>query len=118
MIVQYYKILKNHIDGDETLDKTHFSTENTSNINENKNTNLSFPLTKATPNKSNKDLTIVTSDLENNTTVLALPLIGTQETPTIETQSTLSVHENNQKTFRLELGDISTNMIALFIFNE
>ena len=43
-----------------------------------------FFLTCPTPNKSDKDPTLVTSDLENNTTVLALPFIGTQETPTIK----------------------------------
>ena len=44
----------------------------------------------------------------------------TQEMPTAKTQSTLSVHETNQKTFRLELDDISTNKIALksFLMNE
>ena len=63
---------------------------------------------------------MVTSDLENNTTVLALPSIGTQETPTVKTRSTLSVHDNNQKTCRLELDDISANIIALksFLMNE
>ena len=100
IIDQDYKILKNHIDGDVTIDTIHFSTENTSNTNENKNTNSPFPLTQVTPNKSDKDPTLVTSDLENNKAVLALPFIGTQETPTIKTQSTLFVRENNQKTFR------------------
>ena len=71
----YYKILKRHIDGDENLDTIHFSTENTDNINENKNTDLHFPLTEVTPNKSHKDPTLVTSDLENNATVYQL--VGT-----------------------------------------
>ena len=97
IIDQDYKILKNHIDGDETLDITPFLTENTKNINENKNTDSLFPLTQATPNKSDKDPTLVTSGLEDNATVLALPSFGTQEAPTIKTQSTLFVHENNQK---------------------
>ena len=108
-----YKILKNHTDGDETLKTIPFLTENTNNINENKNTASPFPLTQVIPNKSDKDSTLITSDLENNTTVLALPSIGTQETPTVKTQSTLSVHDNNQKTFRLELDDISANTIAI-----
>ena len=79
-----------------------------------------FPLTQVTPNKSDKDPTLVTSDLANNTSVLALPSIGTQETPTVKTQRTLSVHDNNQKTSRLELDDISANIIALksFLMNE
>ena len=51
-----YKILKNHIDGDETLDKIPFLTENTNNINKNKNTASPFPLTQVTPNKSDKIL--------------------------------------------------------------
>ena len=115
-----YKILKNHIDGDETLKTITFLTENTNNINENKNTTSPFPLTQVTPNKSDKDPTLVTSDLENNAAVVALPSIGTQETPTVKPQSTLSVHDNNQKTFRLELDDISANIIALksFLMNE
>ena len=100
IIDQDYKILKIHIDGDVTLDTIHLSTENISNTNENKNTDSPFPLTQVTPNKSDKDPTLVTSDLENNKAVLALPFIGTQETPTIKTQSTLFVRENNQKTFR------------------
>ena len=83
IIDQDYKILKNHIDGDETLDTIHFSTESTNNINENKNTNSPFPLIQVTPNKSDIDPTLATSDLENITTVLALPLVGTQETLTI-----------------------------------
>ena len=120
IIDQDYKILKNHIDGDETLKTMPFLTENSNNINENKNTASPFPLTQVTPNKSDKDPTLVTSDLENNTNVLALPSIGTQETPTVKTQSTLSVHDNNQKTFRLELDDINANIIALksFLMNE
>ena len=81
-----------------------------------KKTASPFPLTQLTPNESDRDPTLVASDLENNTTVLALPSIGTQETPTVKTQSTLSVHNNNQKTFRLELDDISTNIIALKSF--
>ena len=102
---------KNHTDGDVTLDTIHFSTENTNNRNETKNTDSPFPLTQVTSNKS--DPTLVTSDIENNTTVLALlPFIGTQEKPTIEIQSTLSVHENNQKSLRLVFDDISANMIA------
>ena len=40
IIDQDYKILKNHIDGDGTLDTIPFLTENTSNINKNKNTEL------------------------------------------------------------------------------
>ena len=95
IIDQDYKILKNHIDGDVTIDTIHFSTENTSNTNENKNTNSPFPLTQVTPNKSDKDPTLVTSDLENNITALALPFIGIQETLTIKTKGTFSVHENN-----------------------
>ena len=119
-IDQDYKILKDHIDGDETLKTIPFLTENTNNINENKNTASPFPLTEVTPDKSDKDPTLVTSDLENNTTVLVLPSIGTQETPTVKTQSTHSVHDNNQKGFRLELDDISANTIALksFLMNE
>ena len=77
IIDQDYKILKNHIDGDETLKTVPFLTENTNKINENKNTALPLPLPQVTPNKSDKDPTLVTSDLENNTTVLALPSIGT-----------------------------------------
>ena len=120
IIDQDYKILKNHIDRDETLKIIPFLTENTNNINENKNTASPFPLTQVTPNKSDKDPILVISDLENNTTVLALPSIGAQETPTVKTQSTLSVHGNNQKTLRLELDDISANIIALksFLINE
>ena len=108
IIDQEYKILKNHINGDETLKTIPFLTENTNNINENKNTASPFSLTQVTPNKSDKVPTIVTSDLENNTTVLALPSIGTKETPTVKTQNTLSVHDNNPKAFRLELDDISS----------
>ena len=120
IIDQHYKILKKHIDGDETLKTIPFLTENTNNINENENTTSPFPLTQVTPNKSDKDPTLVTSKLENNTTVLPLPSISKQETPTVKIQSTLSVHDNNQKTFRLELDDISTNIIALksFLMNE
>ena len=92
---QDYKILKNHTDGDVTLDTTHFSTESTNNTHENKHTNLPFPLTQLSPNKSDKDPTLVKSYLENNTTVLAVSTIDTQETLTNKTQSTLSVHENN-----------------------
>ena len=33
IIAQDYKILKNHIDGDKTLDTIHFPTKNTNNIN-------------------------------------------------------------------------------------
>ena len=88
---QDYKILKNHTDGDTI----HFSTENTNNTHENKHTNSPFPLTQLSPNKSDKDPTLVTSYLENNTTVLAVSTSDTQETPTNKTQSTLSVHENN-----------------------
>ena len=113
IIDQDYKILKNHIDGDETLKAIPFLTENTNKINENKNTASPLPLTQVTPNKSDKDHTLVTSDLENNATVLALPSIGTQDTPIVKTQGTLPVHDNNQKTFRLELDDISANIIAL-----
>ena len=120
IIDQDYKILKNHIDGDETLKTIPFLTENTNKINENKNTALPLPLIQVTPNKSDKDPTLVTSDLENNTTVLALPSIGTQDTPTVKAQATLPIHDNNQKTFRLELDDISANIIALksFLMNE
>ena len=82
IIDQDYKILKNHIDGDETLKTIPFLTENTNKINENKNTASPLPLTQVTPNKSDKDPTLVTTDLENNTTVLALPSIGAQDTPT------------------------------------
>ena len=92
---QDYKILKNHTDGDVTLDTIHFSTENTNNTHENKHTNSPFPLTQLSPNKSDKDPTLVTSYLENNTTVLAVSTSDTQETPTNKTQSTLSVHKNN-----------------------
>ena len=120
IIDQDYKILKNHTDGDETLKTIPFLTENTNKINENKNTASPLPLTQVTPNKSDKDPTLVTSDLENNTTVLALPSIGAQDTPTEKTQGTLPVHDNNQKTFRLELDDISANIIELksFLMNE
>ena len=120
IINQDYKTFKNHTDGDVTLDIIHFSTENPSNTNENKNTDSPFPLTQITTKKSDKDPTLVTSDLENNKTAIALPFIGTLEMPTTKTQSTLSVHENNQKTFRLELDDISTNIIALksFLINK
>ena len=90
LIDQDYKIFKNNIDGDVPLDTIHFSTENTANTNENKNTNSPIPLTQVTPNKLDKDPTLVTSDLGNNTTVLALPFIGTQETPTIKTQNTFA----------------------------
>ena len=71
IIDQDYKILKNRIDGDETLKPIPFLTENTNKINENKNITSPLPLTQVTTNKSDKDLTLVTSDLENNTTVLA-----------------------------------------------
>ena len=73
---QDYKILKNHIDGDVTLDTIYFSIENTSNTSENKITNSPFPLTQKTPKKSDKDPTLVTSNLKNNETVIALPFIG------------------------------------------
>ena len=120
IIDQNYEILKNHIDGDETLDKIHFSTENSNNINENKNIDSPFLLTQVTPNKPDKDPTLVTSDLENHTTVLALPFIDTYETPNIKTQSTLSVNENNQATFRLEPDDTNAIIIALksFLINK
>ena len=120
IIDQNYKILKNHIDGDETLKTIPFLTENTNKINENKNTASPLPLTQVTPNKSDKDPTLDTSDLENNTTVLALPSIRAQDTPTVKTQGTLPVHDNNQKTFRLELDDISANIVELksFLMNE
>ena len=61
IIDQDYKILKNHIDGDVRLDFStiHFSTEKTNNTNENKNSDLPFPLTQVTPNKSDKDPTLV-----------------------------------------------------------
>ena len=52
IIDQDYKILKNHIDGDETLKTIPFLTENTNKINENKNTASPLPLTQVTPNKS------------------------------------------------------------------
>ena len=84
IIDQYYKILKNHIDGGETLKTVRFLAENTNNMNENKNAALPFPLTQVTPNKSDKDPTLVTSGLENNATVLALPSVGTQERPTVK----------------------------------
>ena len=121
IIDQDYKILKNHFDGDVTLGTIHFSTESTSNKSESKNTDSLFPLTQKTPKKSNENpTTLVTNELENNKPVTALPFISTQETPTSKTQSTPSVHENNQKTFRLELDDISANIIALksFLINE
>ena len=51
IIDQDYKILKNHIDGDETLKTIPFLTENTNKINENKNTASPLPL-PLTPNKS------------------------------------------------------------------
>ena len=51
IIDQDYKILKNHIDGDETLKTIPFLTENTKTINENKNTASPLPLTQVTPNK-------------------------------------------------------------------
>ena len=51
IIDQDYKILKNYIDGDETLKTIPFLTENTNKINENKNTALPLPLTQVTPNK-------------------------------------------------------------------
>ena len=41
-----------------------------------------FLLKKKNPKKSDKNPTLVTSDLENNKTVTVLPFIGTQETPT------------------------------------
>ena len=114
IIDQDYKIFKNHFDGDVTLDTIHYSTESPTNKSESKNTDLSFPLTQKTRKKSDKNPTLVTSDLENNNKIVsAIPFIDTQETPTSKTQSTLSVHENDQKTFRLELGDISANITAL-----
>ena len=120
IIDQDYKILKNHIDGDETLKTIPFLTENTNKINENKNTASPLPLTQVTPNKSDKDPTLVTSDLENNTAVLALPSIGAQDTPTVKIQGTLPVHDNNEKTFRLELDDTSADIIELksFLMNQ
>ena len=120
IIDQDYKILKNHIDRDETLKTIPFLTKNTNKINENKNTASPLPPTQVTPNKSDKDPTLVTSDLENNTAVLALPSIGAQDTPAVKTQGTLPVHDNNQKTFRLELDDISANKIELksLLMNE
>ena len=42
IINQYYIILKNHIDGDETLKTIPFLAENINNINENKNTPFAF----------------------------------------------------------------------------
>ena len=66
-----YKILKSHIDGDITLETIHFSTKNISNTNENENTDSPFPFTQVTPNKPNKDPTLLSIDLENNTTILA-----------------------------------------------
>ena len=117
IIDQDYKIF----DGDETLKTIPFLTENTNKINENKNTASPLPLTQVTPNKSDKDPTLVISDLTTvNTTVLALPSIGAQDTPTVKTQGTLLVHDNNQKTFRLELDDISANIVELksFLMNE
>ena len=77
IIDQDHKILKNHTDGDETLDTISFSTANTNNINENKNTDSPFPLTQVTPSKSDQDSTLELSDFEKNTTVPALTLIGT-----------------------------------------
>ena len=122
IIDQDYKILKNHFEGDITLGTIHSSTESTSNKIENKNTDSPFSLTQKTPKKSDENRTtlLVTNKLENNKPVTALPFISTQETPTSKTQSTLFVHENNQKTFRLELDDISANIIALksFLINE
>ena len=121
IIGQDYKILKNHFDGDVTLGTIHSSTESTSNKSDNKNTDLLFPLIQKTPKKSDENpTTLVTNELENNKPVTALPFISIQESPTSKTQSTLSVHENNQKTFRLELDDISANIIALktFLMNE
>ena len=120
IIDQDYKILKNHVDGDETLDTIHFSAGYTNNINENKNNDSPFSYTQVTPNKPDKDPTLVTSDLENHTTVLALPFIDTYETPNIKTQSTLSVNENNQATFRLEPDDTNAIIIALksFLINK
>ena len=50
IIDQDYKILKHHIDGDETLKTIPFLTENTNKINENKNTASPLPLTQVTPN--------------------------------------------------------------------
>ena len=50
----------------------HFSTENTNNTNENKNTNSPFHHTQVTPSKSDKGPRLVSSDLENKTTVPAL----------------------------------------------
>ena len=75
IIDQDYKILKSHIDGDVALDTIHFSTKNISNTNENKNIDSSFPFTQVAPNEPNKDPTLVSINLENNTTILALPLI-------------------------------------------
>ena len=122
IIEQDYKILRNHFDGDVTLDTIHSSTESTSNKSENKNTDSPFPLTQKTPQKPDENPTaLVTNELENNKTVTALPFISTQETPTSKTQSTLSVHEYNQKTFRLEPDDISANIIITlksFLMNE
>ena len=118
IIDQDYKILKNHVNGDGTLKAIPFLTENTNKINENKNTASPLPLTQVTPNKSDKDPTLVTSDLEHNTAVLALPSIGAQDTPTVKTKGTLPVHVNNQKTFRLELDDISDIELKSFLMNE
>ena len=116
-----YEILKSHSDGGVTLGTIHSSAERTSNKSENKNTDSPFPLSQKTPKKSDENpTTLVTNELENNKPVTNLPFISTQETSTSKTQSTLSVHENNQKTFRLELDDISANIIALksLLMNE
>ena len=51
IIDQDYKILKNHIDGDETLKTIPFLTENTNKKKENKKTALPLFLTQVTPNK-------------------------------------------------------------------
>ena len=121
IIDQDYKILKKHFDGDVTVGTIDSSTESTSNKSDNKNIDSPFPLTQKTPKKSDENpTTLVTNELENNKPVTALPFLSTQETPTSKTQSTLSSHENNQKTFRLELDDISANIIALksFLMNE
>ena len=60
IIDQDYKILKNHIDGDETLKTIPFLTENTNKTNENKNTASPLRLTQVTANKSDKDPTLFT----------------------------------------------------------
>ena len=102
IIDQDYKIFKNHFDGDVTLGTIHSSTESTSNKSENKNTDSPFPLTQKTPKKSDENpTTLVTNELENNEPVTALPFIRTQETPASKTQSTLSVHKNNQKNVQI-----------------